>query len=65
MKLEMYKCDRCGVHFEDYEERHNDNLFHVATTREYRGISRLDLCPTCFNELQEFIKKGENEDGRN
>lgn len=60
-----YKCDRCGKLY-DLSTEDEDN-YGVCTLKrqawtadniEYIPDRKLDLCPDCCNELDEWMNKG-------
>lgn len=52
--MRAYKCDRCGVLFEDYVSRKSAEIYNITTNPNMTGRC-LDLCKTCSDELQEWV----------
>lgn len=57
--MKAYKCDRCRKFYEGYDYQRTLR-FSIADYSSTCG-RRLDLCPTCNDELQEWIAKGEEQ----
>ena len=52
--MKAYKCDRCGVLFEDYNSRKSKEIYNITINPNMSGCC-LDLCKTCSDELQEWV----------
>lgn len=52
--MKAYKCDRCGVLFEDYINRKSREIYNITENPNMTGRC-LDLCKTCSDELQEWV----------
>ena len=64
--MRAFKCDRCGMLFEDYINRKSAEIYNITTNPCMTGYC-LDLCKICSDELQEWVDafnkiKAESED---
>ena len=61
--MKAYKCDRCGMLFEEYRGQGSSEFFNVTRNPKFASDC-LDLCPNCNEKLQEWVANNnvESED---
>lgn len=58
----IYKCDRCGKHYENSNKPQKYGIYLPVDGKRSFYPNFLDLCPSCLDELENFMKfvsKGE------